>query len=329
MPVNYFGQYQKINAAYSAGKYAFLGKTDSRNDDHQAVDAGFAAVDQAVGDVLGIRINYHVLVDFTAFQQAVDTVDGVTLDVKERLYDPTMAWENANNPVLAAQGVQTMSGKQALMFARSRETSSDFARGERQRQLLLALRQKTVSLGTLSSPARIDGLMSAFGNNVRTDLSTQAAGRLYTIMKKIGDTDIASLALTAPVSLVTTDRVGDASVVRPQAGFNTYSAIQSYVRAQLPDGYLLKEHAAVHVVGATEELRAHTVATLEGYGYRISGSSVVPTVPSGPTIVDFTDGTAPYTLHYLQDRYGIAASDTLPAQVQVPANAQFAIIAGI
>lgn len=329
MPVNYFGPYQKINAAYSAGKYRYLGKTDSSNNDNQATDAGFASADQALSDVLGININYHVLVDFKAFQQAIDTVDGVAIDVKEKLYDPTMAWENANNPVLAAQGQQVMHGKQALMYARSRETSSDFARADRQRQLLLALRQKSTSLGTLSSPNRIDGLMNAFGNNVRTDLSTQAASRLYSILKKINDADISSLGLTSPQNLVTTDRVGDISVVRPQAGFNTYSAIQAYVRSQLPDGYLVKEHASVYVVGANEGLRTHTVETLGSFGYHISGSVVGQNIPSGPTLVDLTDGAAPYTLHYLQDRYGIAATNTLPANVQVPVGTQFVIIAGI
>jgi hypothetical protein len=278
--------------------------------------------------VLGIAINYHVLVDFQAFEQAVNTVNGVTLDVKEQLYDPTMAWENANNPVLAAAGLQTMNGKQALMYARSRETSSDFARSERQRQLLIALKQKMLTLGTLSNPTKIDSLMSAFGDNVQTDLSTKAAARLYDIMKKINDGEITSLSLTAPTSLVTTDRVGAVSVVRPKAGFNTYGDIQAYVKAQLPDGYLVKERAGVYVVGANDALRAHTVTMLSGYGYRITGSSVVTTVPSGATIVDLTGGEKPYTQHYLQDRYGVAAQSNLPDGLQVPQDAQFVIIAG-
>jgi hypothetical protein len=239
-----------------------------------------------------------------------------------------MAWENANNPVLAPAGSQIMNGKQALMYARSRETSSDFARSERQRQLIVALKQKVLTLGTLSNPTRIQGLMDAFGDNVRTDLSTKAAQRLYTITKDIPDNDIASLSLTNPQSLVTTDRVGDISVVRPKAGFNTYSAIQSYVRSQLLDGYLTKEHASVYVAAATEALRLHTVDTLNTYGYTLSGSIVTEKIPAGITIVDLSGGRAPFTLHYLQDRYGIAAATTLPQGMQVPVGTQFVIIAG-
>jgi LCP family protein required for cell wall assembly len=328
MPVNYFGSYQKLNAAYSSGKYKYLGKNDMANNNQQAVEAGFASVTEAVSSVLGININYHMLVDFQAFEQAVNTVGGVTLDVKEQLYDPTMAWENANNPVLAPLGSQTMDGKRALMYARSRETSSDFARSERQRQLLIALKQKVLTLGTLSSPAKIDGLLDAFGDNVRTDLSPQAANRLVSIMRDIDDSDIASLSLTSPQNLVTTDRVGNSSVVRPRAGFNVYSDIQQYVRSQLQDGYLVKERASVYVAAATEKLRVSTTELLSGYGYAVSGSTTTHDLPAGTTIVDLTDGAKPYTLHYLQDRYGIAAVSDLPQGISVPDGIQFAIIIG-
>ncbi len=328
MPVNYFGAYQKINAAYSSGKYKTLGRVDLSSTSQQAIDAGFTSVDEAVSQVLGVRISYHMLVDFKAFEKAVDTVQGVTVKVDEQLYDPTMAWANYNNPVLAPVGVQSMDGRKALMYARSRETTSDFSRSERQRQLLVALKQKVLTMGTLSNPAKINGLMTAFGNNIHTDISPDAATRLFSIMKKVDDANIRSLSLTTPTSLVTTDRVGNASVVRPRAGFDNYSDIQAYVRSQLQDGYILKEHAPVAVIGANETLRANTVLTLKDYGYNLVNSTVAASLPSGITIVDLSKGQAPYTLHYLQDRYGLAAVTTVPAGVQVSSDTQFAIITG-
>lgn len=328
MPVNYFGAYQKINAAYSSAKYKYLGKVDLASKDNQAIEAGFTALDQSIGNVLGININYHVLVNFQAFKQAVDSVGGVTVDVKEQLYDPTMAWENNYNPVLAAVGLQTMDGKRALNYARSRETSSDFARSERQRQLLVALKEKVLTMETLSSPTKITSLMNAFGENVHTDFSTQAASRLFSIGKDIKSTSISSLSLTAPFSLVTTDHVGNISVVRPKAGFDTYSDIQAYVRSQLKDGYLIKENANVYVVGATEALRSQTEQTLKNYGYVVSGSSVNATVSGGTSVIDKSAGKSPYTLHYLRDRYNSAETKTLPAGLVVPNDAQFVIIAG-
>ncbi len=330
MPVNYFGKYQKINAAYSSGKYDYLGRTDLKNNDSKAVQAGLSSIDEAVGTVLGLRINYHVLVNFEAFREAVDTVQGVTLDVKSPLYDPTMAWENNNNPILAAAGLQTMDGKQALNYARSRETSSDFARGERQRELLVALKDRVLTLGTLSNPTKIAGLMSTLGSNVHTDLSTEAAARLFTITSGIKDDEIASLSLTEPTQLVTTDRVGSFSVVRPIAGFDTYSDIQDYVRLQLRDGYLAQEDAPIYVLANSEEARANMVKTLGILGYNIAGSTVTDkTLPTTKTVINQSAGKSPYTEHYLLDRYGKAASaEALPIGIQVPTSTQFVILAG-
>lgn len=317
-PVNYFGANQKINAVYESAKYKYLGKMDESSANSQAVQAGFNADDQILEQVLGIDINYHVLVDFKAFRQAIDTVDGVTVNVPEDLWDPTMAWENHGNPTLAKAGIQTMSGTQALIYARSRETSSDFARTERQRQILLALKAKVITAGTLSNPTKIDGLMNAFGDNVYSDLSTKGAARLFDIVKQIPDTKISSLDLVSPPhKLVTTDHVGNISVVRPVAGFNNYAAIQSFVRTELPDGYITRENAPVAVVSPTAQEATAIGAELKTYGYNVTamqagGSKNQPTV-----VVDLSHGKDPYTRHYLESRYGVKAVTTLPGGVQI------------
>lgn len=321
MPVNYFGNYQKINAAYSSGKYRYLGKVDPSNKNAAAVEAGFSAADTAVEDVLGITINYHMLVNFEAFRSAIDTVGGVSVDVKEQLYDPSMAWENNWNPVLAPVGTQQMDGKKALMYARSRETSSDFARAERQRQIMVALKDKVFTAGTLSNPAKIDALMNAFGDNVYTDLSTQGATRLYDIFKKIDDSKISSIGLsTPPHNYVMTDRVGNISVVRPRAGFDNYAGIQSFVRSQLPDGYVLKEKAPVTILAATQKSVDESSAEFKSYGYSVVSTGVVaPQNRDKPILVDLSKGSASYTKNYLERRLGVRSVTQLPAGVILPA----------
>jgi anionic cell wall polymer biosynthesis LytR-Cps2A-Psr (LCP) family protein len=86
-------------------------------------------------------------VDFAAFKQTVNSIGGVTFNVPETLYDPTIAWENHGNSYIAMKGMQTFNGDKALLYARSRETSSDFARGQRQRQLIVAIKDKHFHLG--------------------------------------------------------------------------------------------------------------------------------------------------------------------------------------
>lgn len=327
-PVNYFGAYQKINAAYESGKYKQLGKIDASNTNAEAVQAGFSTIDTVMKTVLDVQINYHVLVNFEAFRQAIDTVGGVTVDVPTALVDPTMAWENSWNPVLAPAGVQDMNGIKALLYARSRETTSDFARSQRQRQVLIALKDKILNAGTLSNPLKIEGLMNAFGDNIYSDLSTNGAVRLYSIMQKVQDETIASIGLTdEPHKLVTTDRINETSVVRPIAGFENYDAIHQYVRSQLQDGYLLKERAPIAVLGATQIGSDATAATLKSYGYNVVSSGIAATTPTEPVLVDLSNNKSPFTRHYLEARYDIKAVKSLPKGVSIGTSAaRFVII---
>lgn len=328
-PVNYFGAEQKINAAYESGKYHYLGKMDASGANANAVEAGFKSIDQVVKNVTDVNVNYHVLVNFQAFRQAIDTVGGVTVNVPTPLVDPTMAWENHWNPILAPAGVQQMNGVQALLYARSRETTSDFARGQRQRQILLALKDKVLTAGTLSNPAKIDQLMNAFGDNVYSDMSTQGATRLMSIMKKVGDTKINSIGLTDPPhQLVTTDHVGATSVDRPLAGFDNYTGIQDYIRSQLPDGYLVKEHAPITVVGPTMPGATATATLLKGYGYNVTATTTTEQAILAPAVIDLSGGKDPFTKHYLETRYNVKALTQLPTGVSItPGSAKFVVLA--
>jgi polyisoprenyl-teichoic acid--peptidoglycan teichoic acid transferase len=221
-----------------------------------------------------------------------------------------------------------MDGVKALLYARSRETSSDFARSQRQRQILVALKDKVLTAGTLSNPAKIDGLMNAFGDNIYSDLSTQGATRLVSIMKHISDNKVGSIGLTDDGhKLVTTDRVGTTSVVRPLAGFGNYADIQAYIKSQIPDGYIVKEHAPVVVVGTTTGGATTTTTTLKNLGYNVVATQTGATGGT-ETLVDLSNGKDPYTLHYLESRYGVKAVKRLPAGVTIPASAdaKFVII---
>jgi LCP family protein required for cell wall assembly len=332
MPNNFISANQKINAAYESGKYHYLGKQDASNADSKAVEAGFTAADQTVSQVLGITIHYNMVVDFHAFRQAVDSVGGVTINVPEQLYDPTMAWENNHNPILAAAGVQQMDGIHALMYARSRETTSDFARGERQRAIILALKEKALSLGTLSNPVKISSLMSAFGNNLVTDLSLSDAVRLYDLTKGISGDNIKSLDLvTKPNMLVTTGNMNGISIDQPRAGLYNYGEIQAFVRASLRDGYITKENSSVTVLNGTSVAGLATTKAneLKSFGYNVAKVDNAPTEAYDQTVVvDLTNGADKYTKHYLENRYGVSAVTKIPDTSIQAGDAHFIVILG-
>jgi LCP family protein required for cell wall assembly len=321
----------KINAAWETGEFKYLGKNTPGSTDTKAIQAGFKQVDQVVESVLGINIDYNTIVDFKAFQQAVDTVGGVSLDVPADLVDPTMAWENNNNPVLATAGIQTFTGGKALMYARSRETSSDFARSQRQRSLLLALKDKVDTAGTLSNPLKISGLLNAFGNNVSTDLSLGNASRLYSILRKVGDNSITSVGLSDGTNqYVTTGNINGQSVVLPKAGLFNYGEIQQYLRSQLKDPYIVKENAKVLVLNGTTTpgLASAKANELKSFGYNVMSTGNTPNTGwTQTTLIDLTHKDK-YTKHYLEEHFKQTAANSL-ADSTIPTNgADFVIIVG-
>jgi len=322
--------YQKINAAYADGKSESKAKTLAAQE-----QAGLNLLDQTLEPVVGIPIHYHVVVDFTAFKDVVDALGGVSVNVQSELYDPTIAWENNWNPVIAQPGVQVMHGPQALLFARSRETSSDFARGQRQRQLLVAIKDKALSVGTFSNPVKISNLLNSLGNNVYTDFSLNDMTRVYQIVNKIPSNKISSVDMvTPPHDLLTTGNMNGLSIVEPKAGLLDYTAIQTFVRTTLRDGFLAKENAQVAIYNATDTagLATATATTLKSYGYNVTTitNTANATNPAYTTLVDLTAGKDKYTKHYLEQRFGVSANNSLPAGsgITPPSGTSFVIILG-
>lgn len=321
---------QKINAAYPDGKSESKAKTLSGKEKD-----GLNLLDQTLEPVLGIPIHYHAVVDFAAFKDTVDALGGVNVNVTDQLYDPSIAWENHNSPVIARPGAQVMHGQQALLYARSRETSSDFARAQRQRQLLLAVKDKALSLGTFSNPVKISNLLSSLSNNVYTDFSLNDMNRLYQIGTKINSNGITSLDLvTPPHAYLTTAPINGLSTVVPRAGSFVYSDIQNYVRNALRDGFLAKENASLAVYNATNinGLAGSSATLLKSYGYSITtvGNAAKATNPAHTTVVDLSRGKNKYTRHYLEGRFKTSAITSVPTSVGVnpPTGSDFVIILG-
>ena len=327
--------YSKINAAYQDG----IDRSGSKTDSGQRAD-GLALLDKTLAPVLdGVKIQYHVLFDFSAFKQMVDALGGVTVNVPETLYDPTIAWENHHNPIIARKGVQTFNGQTALLYARSRETSSDFARGQRQRLLIAAIKEKAFSAGTFANPIKISSLLDSLGNNVYTDFDSTNIKCLYKQLQTIPSTSIKSIDfVTPPNQLVTTgaQRFGGsiASVVEPLAGVGDYNDIHAFLHNQLPDGTIKKENAGLALYNATDTtgLASAEAALLKSYGYNVVKTDSTPTItnPGSTTIVDLSKGLDKYTLHYLEARFGVTAVTKLPSDAGItpPGGAKFVIILG-
>ncbi|KKQ51430.1 MAG: hypothetical protein US70_C0017G0002 [Parcubacteria group bacterium GW2011_GWD2_38_11] len=92
-------------------------------------------------------------------------------------------------------GKQTLNGEQALCYARSRKTTSDFERAKRQQIVIQKIKDKALSLGTLTDYGRVTGMIDSLGNNVRTDMQAWEMKRLYELEKGMNNPQMAQRVL--------------------------------------------------------------------------------------------------------------------------------------
>ncbi len=320
----------KINAIYATSKQQAIYQGKSKK---EAEKIAIKTTEKVAEEVTGLPIHYYSMVDFEAFRKAIDTVGGIDINVKNELYDPTVAWENNWSPVIAKKGQQHFDGKKALLYSRSRHGSArgDFDRAERQREVLVALRDKTLSLGTFGNPLKLSQLLDAFGRHAQTDLSVDDIMKLYEVAQDVEGQKVTSIGLADPPNdYVTTDNIAGLSVVIPKAGLNDYSDIQRYIRIKLKDGYLRKENASVIVLNGTTTPGLATKYTnvLKGYGYNVGKSGDAPTRTYEQTqVIDLKSGDKKYTKRYLELRFKTQATGSLPAGID-PGMADFVIIIG-
>lgn len=140
--------YNRINTADLWGELAKKG-------------AGPDWVKQTIHHNLGIPIHYYVRVDFQGFLKIIDTVGGIDVDVDCPLPD-----------IKLSAGMHHMTGPQALRYARSRYSTSDFDRGRRQRKVLMALWDQALTLDIIP---KLPQLWWAMANAFQTDLSLDQA----------------------------------------------------------------------------------------------------------------------------------------------------------
>lgn len=87
-------------------------------------------------------------------------------------------------------GTQTLNGEKALCYARSRKTSSDFERARRQQLIIQKIKEKAVSMGTLTDFDKLNGMFNALGDNLKTDIQLWELKRLYELEKKMQNPEI-------------------------------------------------------------------------------------------------------------------------------------------
>jgi polyisoprenyl-teichoic acid--peptidoglycan teichoic acid transferase len=99
---------------------------------------------QVVKQITGLKINHVVNVDFTGFEQAINAIDCVYVDVDRDYFHTNegLAVSDYYSEIDINAGYQMLCGDRALQYVRYRHTDNDIVRAARQQDFLREARQK-------------------------------------------------------------------------------------------------------------------------------------------------------------------------------------------
>ncbi|OGN08191.1 MAG: hypothetical protein A3J46_00955 [Candidatus Yanofskybacteria bacterium RIFCSPHIGHO2_02_FULL_41_11] len=142
----------KINSAYEYGLYK---------------KSGTDYVKKLISQITGAYIDNVIVVDFSSFEKLIDQLGGIDVTLAKPFKEESQWGYVFELPV----GENHLKGKDALYYARSRYSTSDFDRASRQQQILFAIKTKLTELKIISDPIKILSVVNILGQNIKIDIN--------------------------------------------------------------------------------------------------------------------------------------------------------------
>lgn len=133
---------------------------------HAHYFGGTEAAIETVENLLDIPIDYYVKLNFHAFVDVVDALDGITVDVPYEFKESNSM--DKRDSIHLYPGVQNVDGEEALALARTRKLDNDIQRGIRQQEIIKSVIDKATSVNSILN---YDDLLEAVGDNLVTNMT--------------------------------------------------------------------------------------------------------------------------------------------------------------
>jgi len=176
---------ERLNVAYPYGEMRHV------------PGGGAGLLSRTIEQNFGITATHFAMVNFPGFEDVVNAVGGIVIDVPRPVKDD--AYPTADygvERVYFAPGPQLMNGATALKYARSRHADNDLARNSRQQQVLLAIRDRALRLDAL---ARLPSLVDIGLRAVQTDFSAAELMSLGKLASQVGSDQVKTLVIGPPL----------------------------------------------------------------------------------------------------------------------------------
>lgn len=315
-----------------------------------------------IGDIVGLDIQYGVHVNYTVMRDVVNAIGG-SIQVKIEgdegsgpqpdigIMDANFDWKCGPNYakrkivcppdghfIDLEPGVQTLDAEHALYLAQARGDAanvglaqSNFDRERNQQKILVAIRDKAMSAGTLTNLGAVTGLIDALGNNLRTNIQTKEVRTLMGLAKDIKSENIQSLDLYSQDNLIfTTGNIpGAGSSVYPAAGVGDYSELQSFIKKQISSEPFMKEDPHVTVLNGSGEIGVAQLASdsLTEKGFTVDMIDNAPDGNYSKVEIYQINGEKTASAAKLAKIYGVTVK-TSPPPASVTGETDFLIIIG-
>jgi polyisoprenyl-teichoic acid--peptidoglycan teichoic acid transferase len=129
----------------------------------------------------GVHPDYYVLINFWSFEDAIDNLGGLNVEISKPLCDH----RDNYGQYCVSESIEYMDGETALWYVRSRYTTSDFDRGRRQQEVIKAGFKKLLSLDGIT---RAPELFEIYKRSVTTDISFDVVTSMLPLATRLGDT---------------------------------------------------------------------------------------------------------------------------------------------
>ncbi|MEH7075083.1 LCP family protein [Neobacillus drentensis] len=152
---------------------------------------------ETVEELLDVPVDYYVKMNFNAFIDVINALDGVKVDVPFTFSEQDS--KDHAKAITLQKGVQELNGEEALAFARTRKIDSDIQRGMRQQQIVKAILAKGASIKSITNYTDV---MEAVGKNMSTDLTFDQMKSFLSYIQAGSGLNVESLSLKGEDSYI-------------------------------------------------------------------------------------------------------------------------------
>ena len=184
---------------------------------------GPALVGKIIEDMLGVPTNHWVRIKQEGLVETVDALGGVDVTLNCPLHEitPSASKPGQFDKFDLPAGKNHLDGPAAKKFATFRYNSNDFYRGQRQQQLIWAIKEKAIQLDAIT---RLPQLWTALQHTFETDLSILDVIRLARLGTSLKASEVHGLTFStqaivyANVGAAQVLKIGDKALLMKELG---------------------------------------------------------------------------------------------------------------